>query len=556
MADNFLWWRDGVIYQIYPRSFADSNGDGLGDLPGITAKLDYLANLGIDAIWLSPFYPSPDADFGYDISDYKNVDPRFGTLADFDQLVAAAHQRGIRVVVDLVLNHTSDQHPWFKESRSSRDNPKRDWYIWKDPTPTPLVPPIFAGFRKNGGRKGGSGARGVPNNWQSIFGGGGWEWDQATGQYYFHMFVKQQPDLNWRNLEVRREMMEVFRFWAERGVDGFRLDVFNAYFKDASFPDNPSNGRFSLRAFERQAHIHDIDQPEMYPLLNEIRALLDSYPERYAVGETFIATPEKAASYCGPDKLHAAFNFDFLFRKFSAADFASGIQKWIQATGETAWPNYVLSNHDQPRSATRYARDEDDSRAKLALGMLLTLRGTPFIYYGEEIGMRDIALKRSEIVDPPGKYYWPFYKGRDGCRSPMQWDASTYAGFSTAKPWLPVHPNHLVRNAEAQQNNPDSLFNFVKKVLALRKAYPALQRGDFRLFYRTDTGVLAYERNLGDQRLLVYLNFKGKLNSASLARETDPKTLKLLLSTHREELRVYGSQFLLNPYELAVLLVP
>jgi alpha-glucosidase len=556
MTNDFLWWRDGVIYQIYPRSFADSDGDGVGDLPGITSKLDYLADLGVDAIWLSPFYPSPNADFGYDVSDYKNVDPRFGTLADFDTLAAEAHRRGIRVVVDLVLNHTSDQHPWFTESRSSRENPKRDWYLWQPPTP--LAPPIFAGFRKNWGMKGGW-AGGPPNNWQSIFGGGGWEWDQATGQYYFHMFLKEQPDVNWHNPDVRREMLDVFRFWAERGVDGFRLDVFNAYFKDEGFRDNPR--KFGLRGFDRIEHLHDIDQPEMYPLLNEIRALLDSYPERYAVGETFLATPQKAASYCGPDKLHAAFNFDFLFRKFSAADFAEGIKKWTQAIGENAWPNYVLSNHDQPRSATRYApakwgraKSEDDARVKVALGMLLTLRGTPFLYYGEEIGMRDISLKRSEIQDPPGKYYWPFYKGRDGCRAPMQWDDSPYAGFSTAKPWLPVHPNYVKRNAAAQQDDPHSLFNFVKKVLALRKEYPALQRGDFRLFFRTDTGVLAYERTLGEQRVLVYINFNGKMNTASLARDTNPHDAKLLLSTNREEMRVYGNQFLLNPYEMTILL--
>lgn len=524
MTNNFLWWRDGVIYQIYPRSFADSNGDGIGDLPGITSRLDYLAELGIDAIWLSPFYPSPQADFGYDVSDYKNVDPLFGTLADFDTLVAEAHRRGIRVVVDLVLNHTSDQHPWFIESRSSRENPKRDWYLWQK----------------------------KPNNWQSIFGGGGWEWDEKTGEYYFHMFLKQQPDVNWRNPEARREMLDVFRFWAERGVDGFRLDVFNAYFKDERFRDNPR--KFGLRGFDRIQHIYDIDQPEMYPLLNEIRALLDSYPERYAVGETFLASPEKAASYCGPDKLHAAFNFDFLFRKFSAADFAAGIQKWTQAIGEDAWPNYVLSNHDQPRSATRYTQGEDDARAKVALGMLLTLRGTPFLYYGEEIGMRDISLKRNEIQDPPGKYYWPFYKGRDGCRSPMQWNASPFAGFSTVKPWLPVHPNYATRNVAAQQTDPHSLFHFVKKLLALRKEYPALQRGGFRLFFRADTGVLAYERALGDQRLLVYINFTGKMNTASLARDTDPHTTKLLLSTNREELRVYADQFLLNPYEMTILL--
>ncbi len=539
MSDDFLWWRDGVIYQIYPRSFADSNGDGLGDLPGITSRLDYLADLGIDAIWLSPFYPTPDVDFGYDIRDYKNVDPRFGSLDDFDHLVAEAHRRNIRVIVDLVLNHTSDQHPWFIESRSSRDNPKRDWYLWRDPAP--------------GGK--------VPNNWQSIFGGGGWEFDQATGQYYFHMFVKEQPDVNWRNPDLRREMLDVFRFWADRGVDGFRLDVFNAYFKAEGLPDNPT--KFGLRSFERLHHVNDIDQPEMYPLLSEIRALLDTYPERYAVGETFVATPETAASYTGTDKLHATFNFDFLFRKFSAADFAAGIQKWITAIGDASWPNYVLSNHDQPRSATRYSagrwgqpKSEDDTRARLVLAMLLTLRGTPFLYYGEELGMRDISLKRSEILDPPGKHYWPFYKGRDGCRSPMQWDDSPYAGFSTVKPWLPVHPNYTHRNAAAQRQDPDSMFSFVKKTLALRKEYPALQRGDFRIFFRTDTGVLAYERQWGEQRILVYLNFTGSMKSSNLARNTDPRQAKLLLSSlGRSELRAYGNQFLLNPYEAVVLLV-
>ncbi len=521
MTNDFLWWRDGVIYQIYPRSFADSNGDGIGDLPGITSRLDYLADLGIDAIWLSPFYPSPQADFGYDVSDYKNVDPLFGTLADFDTLVAEAHRRSIRVVVDLVLNHTSDQHPWFLESRSSRENPKRDWYLWRK----------------------------KPNNWQSIFGGGGWEWDKKTGEYYFHMFLKQQPDVNWRNPHVRREMLDVFRFWAGRGVDGFRLDVFNAYFKDERFRDNPR--KFGLRGFDRIHHIYDMDQPEMHPLLNEIRALLDTYPERYAVGETFIATPEKAASYCGPDKLHAAFNFDFLFRKFSAADFAAGIEKWEQAIGKNGWPNYVLSNHDQPRSATRYAKGEDDARAKVTLGMLLTLRGTPFLYYGEEIGMRDISLKRHEIQDPPGKYYWPFYQGRDGCRSPMQWDASPYAGFSTVKPWLPVHPNHATRNAAAQQADPQSLLNFVKKVLALRKNYPALQRGDFRLLAPARSGALAYERALDGQRILVYLNFTGSTNAASLPR---PNHAALLLSTHRKEWNSNLQQFPLAPYEMTILL--
>jgi alpha-glucosidase len=482
--NGFLWWRDGVIYQIYPRSFADSNSDGLGDLSGIIARLDYLADLGIDAIWLSPFYPTPDKDFGYDISDYKNVDPRFGTLADFDRLVAEAHRRGIRLVLDLVLNHTSNQHPWFVESRSSRDNPKRDWYIWKS----------------------------RPNNWQATFGGKAWEYDPVTSRYYLHLFTKDQPDVNWRNPEVRNAQLDVFRFWLERGVDGFRLDVFNAYFKHADLPDNPP--KFGLRSFDRQRHIYDIDQPEMMPFLNEMRLLLDSYPERYAVGETYLATPQKAVSYCGPDKLHAAFSFDFTPMNLTYPWNPKWVMKQILKREETfkaaaVWPTTVMSNHDLPRAASRYAKGENDSQPFIAMTLLLTLRGTPFMYYGEEIGMRDIHLRRSEILDPPGKKYWPLYKGRDGCRSPMQWNDSPQAGFSTSKPWLPVHPNYLQRNVTAQQADPDSLFNFTKKLLRLRKDIPALRHGEF-IPMKTPHGVLGYLRRMGKQFVLVAMNFSNR----------------------------------------------
>ena len=481
---DFLWWRDGVIYQIYPRSYADSNGDGLGDLNGVTSRLEYLADLGIDAIWLSPFYPTPDKDFGYDISNYVDVDPRFGTLSDFDHLVDEAHRRGIRIILDLALNHTSDQHSWFLESRSSRDNPKRDWYIWRD----------------------------KPNNWQAGFGGKAWEYDPGTGQYYLHLFTIQQPDVNWRNPQVRKAQLDVFRFWMERGVDGFRLDVFNAYFKHPDFPDNPP--KFGLRGFDRQRHIHDIDQPEMMPLLNEMRILLDSYPERFAVGETYFATPQKTVSYCGPDKLHAAFSFDFTYMDlfFPIFPWAPG---WLLEqvnkrenvfNSAGVWPTTVLSNHDLPRAASRYSRGEDDSNAYLAMALLLTLRGTPFMYYGEEIGMRDIHLHRSEILDPPGRKYWPFYKGRDGCRSPMQWDNSIHAGFSTAKPWLLVHPDYIQRNVAAQQANPGSLFNFTKKLIALRREYPALRRGDF-IPLETPRGVIAFLRRTEGQTVLVAMNF-------------------------------------------------
>jgi alpha-glucosidase len=485
---DFLWWRDGVIYQIYPRSFADGNGDGLGDLPGIISHLDYLADLGVDAIWLSPIYPSPDKDFGYDISDYCNVDPRFGSLADFDQLVAGAHQRGLHVIMDMVMNHTSNQHPWFAESRSSRDNPKRDWYIWRD----------------------------HPNNWQASVGGKAWEYEAATGQYYLHLFTRQQPDVNWRNPQVRQAQMDAFHFWLERGVDGFRLDVFNAYFKHPDLPDNPS--KFGLHGFDRQQHIYDIDQPEMLPLLQQLRGLLDIYPERYAVGETFLATLQKACSYCGPDKLHAAFSFDFTSFNSELVE-AFQIYPWnpdwimekvlsrekiCDAAG--IWPTTVLSNHDLRRAASRYARGENDAQARTAMALLMTLRGTPFMYYGEEIGMRDIKLSRREILDPPGKRYWPIYKGRDGCRAPMQWDDGQYAGFSHTVPWLPVHPNAIHRNVAAQQADPDSLLNFTKKLLRLRKEHSALHKGDF-IAMESHRGLLAYQRTTGEQAVLVVLNF-------------------------------------------------
>jgi alpha-glucosidase len=480
--EDYLWWRDGVVYQIYPRSFNDTNGDGLGDLPGILDRLDYIQELGVDAIWLSPFCPTPDCDFGYDISDYQAVDARFGTLSDFDRLVEGAHQRGIRVVMDMVLNHTSDQHPWFQESRRSRDNPRRDWYIWRD----------------------------QPNNWQAVFGGPAWELDSLTGQYYLHLFTKGQPDVNWRNPLVRQALLDVFRFWLERGTDGFRLDVFNAYFKHPDLLDNPTI--FGLVGFDRQRHLYDIDQPEMMPLLNELRRLLDDYPERYAVGETFLASPEKTVSYCGPDKLHAAFSFDFTASNIIFPWKASWVKEKILSREKIfgaagVWPTTVMSNHDLPRATSRYAKGEADAQAFIAMTLLLTLRGTPFLYYGEEIGMRDISLKRSEILDPPGKKFWPFYKGRDGCRAPMQWDASPNGGFSGGKPWLPSHPDYAKRNVEAQRQDPCSLFNYTKKLVALRKELPALCRGDMSFLEGNSPDVLAYLRETPGQSVLVAVNF-------------------------------------------------
>ena len=510
MSDEYIWWRDGIIYQIYPRSFMDANNDGVGDLKGIITHLDYLADLGVDAIWLSPVYPSPDKDFGYDVSNYVDIDPRFGNMADFDELISAAHHRQIRVMMDLVLNHTSNQHPWFQQSRRSQDNPYRDWYLWR---------PCRGGSKP-------------PNNWQSVFGGKGWEYDLKTGEYYFHMFLREQPDLNWRNPEVRAAMLNVFRFWLDRGVDGFRLDVFNGYFKDAALRDNP--GRFGLRGFDRQQHIYDADQPELLPLLGEIRTMLDSHGSNYAVGETFLSSPEKALKYSAPGKLHAAFNFKVTQQHWQAARFARCIWEWEELNQPDGWPSYVLNNHDIPRSTTRYHFDLADRMSKVAAAMLLTLRGTPFMYYGEEIGMRDVRLSRTEIMDPPGKKYWPLYKGRDGCRAPMQWNDHPQAGFSTVKPWLKVHPEYRKRNVQQQLADLDSLLNFYRAAIRLRRNTPALTRGTFRLLEGMPSSVLAYIREQNSQKVLVILNFGTGRAVTPMPEWVNPRSVKLLLNSRAE----------------------
>ncbi len=389
--------------------------------------------------------------------------------------------------MDLVLNHTSDEHPWFVESRKSRDNPYHDWYIWRDPNP-----------------KGG-----LPNNWYSIFGGKAWKYVETTGQYYLHLFHEKQPDLNWRNPQVENAILKVLKFWLDRGTDGFRLDVFNAYFKHADLPDNPVK-RLALRGFERQDHLYDTDQPEMIPLLAKIRKLLDRYPQRYAVGETFFSTPEKAALYSGDDRLHAAFNFSLLESNWDPQQYLAAIKQWEQAVGERDWPNYVLNNHDNPRTVTRWKDDAEDRRARVATTMLLTLRGTPYLYYGEEIGMRDLNVKHSELMDPPGKRYWPLYKGRDGCRSPMQWDASTNSGFSNARPWLRVHPEYPNRNVDAQLRDEHSLLNFYKRLICLRRECIVLRRGDMTIVEQGNRNVIVYLRSHAKKNILVALNFSNK----------------------------------------------
>lgn len=498
MTENKLWWKNGIIYQIYPRSFQDSNSDGIGDLVGVIQHLDYLQDLGVDAIWFSPINPSPDVDFGYDVADYHTIDPKFGNLQDFERLLQEAHKRDLHVIMDLVLSHSSDQHRWFQESRKSKDNPYHDWYIWRDPAP-------------DGGK---------PNNWLSNFGGSAWEYDKNLGQYYYHAFAKGQPDLNWRNPEVHSTMLDVFRYWLDKGVDGFRLDVFNNYYQDALFRDNPRNEGFSirkvLRKFDAYDHIYDTDQPEMMGVVEDIRKIMDSYPERYVVGETYLATSAQARTYIGENRLHAGFDYAFCNSPFSARAYGQAIQYWDALHGEEAWPNYFFNNHDTPRSTTRFAKGESDAIPKLLLAMQLTVRGTPYLYYGEEIGMRDISLARSQIQDPVGKRYWPFNKGRDGCRSPMQWNAKQNAGFTTGEPWLPVNKDYIVRNVDSQAASPASLLTFYKELIQLRRAHPALNAGNLDMKKADNDDLLVYQRQAGDEKMLIVLNFSKQINTYQL----------------------------------------
>lgn len=513
MTRTDSWWHDGAIYQIYPRSFADSNNDGVGDLKGIIGKLDYLADLGITGLWLSPINPSPDVDFGYDVSDYKGIDPKFGSLADFSTLIKEAHKRNIHIVLDLVLNHTSDQHRWFLEAKKSRENPYHDWYIWHDPVP----------------------GRQFPNNWRSIFGGAGWEYVPEVDQYYYHMFTKEQPDLNWRNPNVYAEMLDTFRYWIKRGVDGFRLDVFNEYYKDSQFRDNPVN-RPGIRKFERQTHMYDTEQPEMMAAVADIRKVLDEFPGSYAVGESFMIGPQRAAEYAGSGMLHSTFDFGLLTRRWSAGKFLSVIARWENALAGRAWGTYVISNHDTPRPATRFTLSKRDDRLKTLAAMLFTMHGTPYMYYGDEIGMRDLRVKRSEIMDPVGGRYWPAPVGRDGCRSPMQWDKTVNAGFGSGKPWLRVNPNYLERNVETQEKDSDSILSFYKQMIKIRKDHPVLVDGMFLPLTTDPIFLLAYLRKNQEDTILVALNFSRRKMKLFLGRDLAEQKWELLLSTKRKDL--------------------
>ena len=481
------WWESGVIYQVYPRSFQDSDGDGVGDLNGIIERLDYITKLGVDAIWLSPIFPSPMADFGYDVADYCAIDPLFGDLAAFDRLLAAVRERGLKLLLDFVPNHSSYQHRWFVESRSSRDNPKRDWYIWRDPAPAP------------------DGSRGPPNNWISDFGGSSWEWDEATGQYYLHAFLKEQPDLNWRNPDLRAAMMDVLRFWLDRGVDGFRIDVLWHIVKAQGLPDNPPNPRWKPGRTERDMvlQLHSTDQPEAHAISADFRALADDYGDRVLIGEIFLPNAPHARWYGTPERpqVHLPFNFQLIENRWDAARLRRVIGDYEASLPTHGWPNWVIGSHDAPRIAARIG----EAQARVAAMLLLTLRGTPTLYQGDELGIGQVDIPPDRVRDPAELRQPGIGIGRDRSRTPMPWDATPYAGFSRVDPWLPLNPDWPTRNVAAQQGDPASMLTLYRGLLALRRTEQALAIGTMTLLEAPD-GVIAYERRYDGKRLLVVLN--------------------------------------------------
>jgi alpha-glucosidase len=498
------WWQTAVIYQIYPRSFQDADGDGVGDLAGVIRRLPYLVELGVDALWLSPVFRSPMADFGYDISDYCDIDPLFGTLTDFDELLARAHALGLKVILDLVPNHTSDQHPWFVESRASRSSPKRDWYIWRD------------------GATGGE----PPNNWQSEFGGPAWEQD-ASGQYYYHAFLAAQPDLNWRNPNVRAAMYDVMRFWFNKGVDGFRIDVIWHLIKDEQFRDNPPNPAFQP---DRPPHeavlpLYTTDRPEIHDLIREMRTVTEEFAGRLLIGEIYLPI-ERLVAYYGRDLggLHLPFNFALLSAPWQARALASLIDEYETALPQGGWPNWVLGNHDRPRIAGRVGPEQ----AKVAAMLLLTLRGTPTIYYGDEIGIEQVPIAPEQVRDPFERNVPGLGVGRDGCRTPMQWDASPNAGFSAQPPWLPLEQAFETRNVALQRTDEASIYHLHRKLITLRRTQRSLSVGSYRAV-TTEGNLLLFVRQHDDERMLVALNLG---NEPAQVTFVDRKVLgDLVLST-------------------------
>ncbi len=531
------WWQHAVIYQIYPRSFMDANADGIGDLAGIRQRLDYLQWLGVDTVWLSPIHPSPMADYGYDVANYVDVDPLFGTLADLDGLVADLHGRGMRLLLDFVPNHTSDRHPWFVESRSSRTNPKRDWYIWRPSTRQEADGSLRAG-----------GERQPPNNWLSNFGGSAWEWDDTTRQYYYHAFLEEQPDLNWRNPAVEAAMFDVLRFWLARGVDGFRVDVLWHLMKDELFRDNPPNpeyrpGMSPCRTLLAQ---FSADRPEIHDLILRIRRVLAEYGERLMLGEIYLPI-ERLVAYYGPagPAPHLPFNFQLLQLPWDATTIQAAIDDYERALPPGASPAWVVGNHDKPRVARRLG----PAQARVAAMLLLTLRGTPTIYNGDELGMVGVERPPGESLDPKGRNLPGL--GRDAERTPMQWDGTANAGFTTGRPWLPVQPDFGSVNVEVERGDPRSVLSLHRALLQLRRTDRALADGEY---VRTagDEGLVVFGREFAGQRRTIALNFTD-----------EPRRLvipgggvgRVLLSTHLDRVEAVNGEVRLRPDEGVVVAI-
>jgi alpha-glucosidase len=526
-AEGHAWWQHAVFYEIYPRSFADGNNDGVGDLKGITSKLDYLKDLGVDAIWITPCFPSPQVDFGYDVSDYENIDPMYGTLADFDVLASEAKKRDVRIILDLVVNHTSDQHKWFLDSKSSRTSVHRDWYIWRD----------------------GRGPGEPPNNWVSLFGGSAWKLDPATNQYYYHFFYAEQPDLNWRNPAVKDAMFDVTRWWYKRGVAGFRLDAVDTLFEDPNLHDNPilrpGKNAFGDPIEENQ---YNTKLPEVHDVLRGLRKVADE-SNAVLIGETWTADVAELNQYYGKANDELQLPMDFLFMmvdKLSAAEFRKQIAAVDAAAG---WPTFVIGNHDRVRSYDRYGDGQhNDQIAKLMAALYLTLRGTPIMYYGEEIGMKTTPPTRKEDVkDPIGRTGWPDEKGRDGERTPMQWDSSPNTGFSKGTPWLPVPPTYTTHNVADESRDPNSVLAFYRKVLKLRHTNRALLDGNYRALNEEDANVLSYLRLYEDRGVVVALNMSSKPQTVKLELKGKGfASTRSLLATGQSAAK--GDELSLEPY--------
>ena len=511
LTGDLKWWQSGIIYQIYPRSYQDTNGDGIGDLKGITQRLPYIASLGVQAVWLSPIFKSPMHDFGYDVADYCDIDPLFGTLADFDVLVQEAHRLGLKIMLDYVPNHSSSEHAWFQEALKGKDSPKRDWYVWRDPTPSAEG-------------KGG----GLPNNWRSFFGGPAWTLDEKSGQYYLHQFLSTQPDLNWRNPEVRQAMFDVLRFWMKRGVDGFRVDVIWLLAEDERYLDeplNPNAERDTVGGHLEHGtllHIYTQDQPETHGYIREMRQAIDEFDDRMMVGEIYLPL-DKLLPYSGTPEapmVHLPFNFHLILLDWKAAQVRQFADEYDAASNQAgAWPNWVLGNHDQHRFKTRVGAGQ----YRVAQTLLLTLRGTPTVYYGDEIGMQNVHIPLERMVDPAGLQQPDSpTAGRDPERTPMQWNATPNAGFTgeNTETWLPIADDYRAVNVEAQQDDPHSDLNYFRALTKLRQTHPALIGGAYESLDAGDEDVFLFRRTLGQETLLVALNFGAKTRAVPLSGET------------------------------------